>query len=191
MSADSIDKGTSYYRIHPLKFTMYLFLSVVLMLFGAFTSAYIVRRAEGNWEIFQLPEVFQWSVYLVVASSIFMQLAYFAAKRNYLTQLRIFLWLTLILGVGFLFNQYNGWLAMVEQGVYYVGNPSGSFVYIISAMHAVHVLGGVAFLISSLYAAHRFRIHANSLLKLNLCTTFWHFMGGLWVYLFVFLYILR
>lgn len=120
-----------------------------------------------------------------------MQVAYFAAKRNHLTQLRVFLWITFLLGIAFLVNQYNGWMAMVEQGVYYVGNPSGSFVYIISIMHALHVLGGVIFLGSSLYSAHRFQIHSNSLLKLNLCTTFWHFMGGLWVYLFVFLWLLR
>jgi cytochrome c oxidase subunit 3 len=191
MAPESINKQTSYYRIHPLKFTMWLFLAVVLMLFGAFTSAYIVRRAEGNWEVFQLPDVFFLSVLLVIVSSIFMQLSYFAAKKNRLTQLRIFLWLTFLLGVGFLFNQYAGLQALIEQGVYYVGNPSGSFVYIISIMHGVHIIGGVLFLISSLYSAHRFQIHANSLLKINLCATFWHFLGGLWVYLFVFLYVLR
>lgn len=191
MKPEGLYNQKSYYRVHPLKFTMWLFLAVVLMLFGAFTSAYIVRRSEGNWEVFQLPDVFLWSVLLVIVSSIFMQVAYFAAKRNHLTQLRVFLWITFLLGIAFLVNQYNGWMAMVEQGVYYVGNPSGSFVYIISIMHALHVLGGVIFLGSSLYSAHRFQIHSNSLLKLNLCTTFWHFMGGLWVYLFVFLWLLR
>lgn len=186
-----MNKPTSNYRVHPLKFTMWLFLVVVLMLFAAFTSAYIVRRAEGNWEVFSLPDVFQWSVIIVVISSVFMQLAYQAGKNNKLTQLRFYLWLTLLLGFGFLINQYNGWIAMVEKGIYYVGNPSGSFVYVISLAHAVHILGGIFFLVSSIVSAHRFKIHANSMLKLNLCTTFWHFMGALWLYLFIFLSLLR
>ena len=191
MEANALENKTSYYRVHPLKFTMWLFLVVVLMLFAAFTSAYIVRRAEGNWEVFQLPDIFQWSVGIVVLSSVFMQLAYNAAKKNHLTQLRIHLWLTFLLGIGFLFNQYSGLMALVEQGVYYVGNPSGSFVYVIAFVHGIHILGGVFFLLSNIYSAHRFKIHADSMLKINLCTTFWHFMGGLWIYLFVFLTLLR
>ncbi len=191
MEASILNNQTSYYRIHPIKFTMWLFLVVVLMLFAAFTSAYIVRRAEGNWEVFALPDIFQWSVGIVLISSIFMQLALWAAKKNHLTQLRLYLWLTFLLGIGFLINQYMGWMALVDKGIYYVGNPSGSFVYVISFVHGVHVLGGVIFLLSNIISAHRFKIHAHSNLKIQLCTTFWHFMGGLWLYLFIFLSLLR
>ncbi len=191
MTAEILNNQTSNYRVHPLKFTMWLFLVVVLMLFAAFTSAYIVRRAEGNWEEFALPDIFQLSVLIVLLSSIFMQLAYWAAKNNYLTQLKLHLWVTFLLGIGFLINQYSGLLALVDQGVYYVGNPSGSFVYIIAFVHAAHILGGLAFLISNIISAHRFKINAGSLLKIHLCTTFWHFMGGLWLYLFIFLSVLR
>ena len=193
MEAGALDNKTSYYRVHPLKFTMWLFLVVVLMLFAAFTSAYIVNRAraEGNWTEIQLPDVFQLSVVLVIISSVFMQLAYQAAKKNRLTQLRLFLWLTFLPGIGFLISQASGWAAMVERGDYFVGRVSYSFVYVISFMHAVHVLGGIIALASNIFSAHRFKIHSGSLLKINLCATFWHFMGGLWIYLFIFLSLLR
>lgn len=188
MTTASLTKeDQSYYPVHPKKFILWLFLGTVVMLFAAFTSAYIVRRTEGDWEIFNLPSEFMWSTGIVILGSILMQLAYQAAKSDKFALLKFALWGTLAAGVAFLFSQIQAWSTMIEQGIYYVGNASGSFVYVISAAHAIHLVASLVFLIVILVNAHRYQIHSKSLLRINLCTTLWHFLGGLWIYLFIFL----
>ncbi|MFN5004921.1 MAG: cytochrome oxidase subunit III, partial [Bacteroidota bacterium] len=70
--------------MHPKKFGLWLFMASVFILFMAFTSAYIVRRAEGNWQIFELPALFTYSTIVILLSSVTMQWTYFAVKRNQL-----------------------------------------------------------------------------------------------------------
>jgi cytochrome c oxidase subunit III len=179
------------YIMNPGKFIFWIFLATVVMIFTAFTSAYIVRRAEGNWDYFTLPDIFIASTVVVILSSITMQWAYFSAKKNELESLKAGLILTLILGTGFLVFQYLGWQDLVKRNIHLVGNVSGSFNYIITAVHAVHVISAVIFLIVTLVSAFQYKIHSKELLRINLCTTYWHFLGLLWVYLYVFLTLLR
>lgn len=187
MTPESLTEENQSYPIHPKKFILWLFLGTVAMLFAAFTSAYVVRRTEGDWEVFNLPPAFMWSIGIVVLGSIFMQAAYQAAKSDRFNFLRAALWGTLLAGTAFLGNQIQAWQSMVENGIYYVGNASGSFVYVISAIHALHIVASLIFLIVVLINAYRFQVHSQSLLRINLCTTLWHFLGGLWIYLFIFL----
>lgn len=173
------------------KFAMWLFLVSVGMLFAAFSSAYIVRQAEGNWVDFSLPSLFYYTTAIIVLSSISMQWAYFAAKKNDFTKVKWLVSVTSILGVAFLVGQAIGWKQLVEISAYWVGNPSGSFVYVLTGVHGAHVVGGLVFLAIVLISAFKLKIHSKNLLQIELCVTYWHFLGGLWIYLFVFLILNR
>ena len=192
-------------QVNPVKFTLWLFLVTVTMLFAAFTSSLLVWQpdAVGNstWLEFKIPSNFTISTILIVASSISMQWAYFAAKKNKLDQNRLALGITLLLGIGFIISQIYGYKALIADNVYLtglvkVGNKmvspvSGSFFYVITSVHALHVIGGIIFVLATLISSLRFRVHSKNMLRINLCTTYWHFIGVLWVYLFALLNIYR
>lgn len=173
--------------MHPKKFALWLFLVTVVMIFAALTSAYIVRQAEGNWLEYELPEIFWVTSGIVILSSIALQLAYYAAKKDNFLGLRIGMVLTVLLGIGFLVGQWYSWVALVDREVFFVGNPAGSFLYVFTGLHAVHLISGVIFLIIVLISTFRYKVHSQALNTLEMATTYWHFLGGLWLYLFLFL----
>lgn len=179
------------FGMHPRKFLLWVFLVTVTMFFAAFTSAMVVRRADGNWAWFQLPNEFIVSCVLAVLSSAALQWAWYSAKRNNITTLRLTLWAALIFGSAFLYSQWMGYKALVDIGVYLTGNPSGSFFYVVAGLHAIHVFGGIIALVMTLVQAYRYRVHSRNLLGINMTTTYWHFIGGLWIYLFAILSALR
>jgi cytochrome c oxidase subunit 3 len=173
--------------MHPKKFALWLFIVSVVMIFASMTSAYIVRMSEGNWLEFELPDIFWYTSIIIILSSISLHWAYISAKKDSLDQLRIALLVTAILGVSFLVGQWYSWVALVDQDVYFVGNPAGSFLYVFTGLHAIHLISGVIFLIIVLISSLRFKIHSQNMAQMEMCTTYWHFLGGLWLYLFMFL----
>ena len=177
--------------MHPKKFAMWLFLASVVMVFASLTSAYIVRQAEGNWLYFDLPDLFYTTSVVIILSSISMQLAYWAAKRDNLERVKLFISITAILGAVFCVGQVLAWGDLVKNSVYLVGNPSGSFLYILTGLHAVHLISAILFVLIVLIATFRNKVHSKNLAQIEMCTTYWHFLGGLWLYLFVFLILNR
>lgn len=177
--------------MHPKKFAMWLFLGSVMMLFAAFTSAYIVRQAEGNWLYFELPQLFYTTTVVILLSSVTMQWAYFAAKKDNLETAKTMIALTTVLGFGFLVGQLLGWKELVSNSIYFVGNPSGSFIYVITGLHGLHVVSAIVYLVIILVSVFRLKIHSRNLAPIEMCATYWHFLGGLWLYLFVFLLLNR
>lgn len=173
--------------MHPQKFAMWLFIITVVMIFASLTSAYVVKKAEGDWLIIQFPTLFEWTTAIIILSSISMQLAYFSAVKNNLVALRVALAVTGILAVAFVVGQYMSWSQLVAQDVYFVGNPAGSFIYIFTGLHALHLIGGIVFLAIVLVNAFRYKVHSKSTAQIEMCTTYWHFLGGLWLYLYLFL----
>lgn len=176
--------------VHPLKFSLWLVIISILMMFGAFTSAYIVRREEGNWLEFDLPSMFVINTVIILLSSVTMQWAYFAAKKDNLSTLKIMLLLTMGLGIAFLYGQLNAWGELVNNNVYFGGsesNPAGSFLYVLTGVHGFHLITGLFFLLMVLIASLKYRVHSKNMLRIQLCTTYWHFLGGLWLYLYFFL----
>lgn len=186
-----IEEPKKTLSMNPKKFAMWLFIASVLMLFAAFTSAYIVRRAEGNWVYFELPDLFYYSTVIILLSSVTMQWAYFAAKRDNLEMVKVGVGVTALLGVAFVIVQFLGWGQMADQGVYLVGNPSGSFVILLTLVHGVHLLSAIIFVLIVLNSSFKLKIHSKSMSQIEMCTTYWHFLGGLWLYLFVFLLLNR
>jgi cytochrome c oxidase subunit 3 len=177
--------------MHPKKFGMWLFMASVMMLFMALTSAYIVRQAEGNWAYFELPTLFYVTSIVIVVSSFTMQWAYVSAKKDQPSQLKTLLLITSLLGLAFLVGQFFGWKQLVANSIYLVGNPSGSFLYILTGLHGLHIVSAIIFLWIVCAAAYKGKINSKNMVSIELCTTYWHFLGGLWLYLFVFLLLYR
>ncbi len=177
--------------MHPKKFAMWLFMASVMMLFASLTSAYIVREAEGNWLYFELPALFYYTTAIIVLSSVTMQWAYFAARKNDAGLVKKLVIITSVLGIAFLVGQFKAWGALVSNSIYFIGNPSGSFLYVLTGLHGIHIVSAVIFLLIVLNSAVKKRIHSKNMAQMEMCTTYWHFLGGLWIYLFIFLMINR
>ena len=158
------------------------------MMFGSLTSAYVVRRAQGNWLEFKLPDIFFVSTAVILASSLTIQMSLNAFRRGNEKTYKTLMLTTYGLGFLFIVLQYQGWVAMNAIGVILNGNPSGSFVYVISGLHAGHLLGGMAALTVALVHAFYlpFKPTPRRVLRYELVTQFWHFVDVLWVYLLVF-----
>ncbi len=186
-----VEKPQRPFSMNPKKFALWLFIVTIVMLFAAFTSAYIVRQAEGNWLDFSLPPIFYWNTGILLLSSVTMQWAYNSAKRDDLKNVKTAIVLTIVLGIGFLVSQIIAWGMLVDAGVFFVGNPSGSFMYIFTGLHGVHLISGIIFIIIVLIAAIRYNVHSKNILLIDMCNTYWHFLDALWVYLFVFLLLNR
>lgn len=180
-------------KVHPKKFSLWLLLLSILMLFAGLTSAYIVRQGDGNWFNFQMPPAFFYSTLVVLASSISLILAFRALKAGDKNKSILGLVVTIVLALGFVLSQYMGWKAMQGEGLYFV-NPkfgdkvSASFLLAIAGIHLVHIFAGIIYLFSILFRVSRNKINLNNTLSFEMCNTYWHFVGILWVYLYLFLY---
>ena len=186
-----IEEPKKTLSMHPKKFAMWLFMGSVMMLFASLTSAYIVRQAEGNWLYFELPALFYYTTGMIFVSSITMQWAYFAAKKNNVSLVKTLVIITSVLGVAFLVGQFMAWGELVNHSIHFVGNPSGSFLYVITGLHGAHIISAVVFLLIVLNSAVKLRINSKNMAQMEMCTTYWHFLGFLWIYLFIFLLINR
>lgn len=173
--------------MNPKKFLLWLGIVSIIMMFAAFTSAYLVRRAEGNWLEFSIPKIFTYSTIVLLLSSISMHFSYWAAKKDHFLLLRSAISITFVLGITFLLMQWFGWKELVKNNVFLVGNPSGSFFYVLSGLHGLHIVSALIVLIFALVSAFKFNIHAKKLNQMEMCVTYWHFLDLLWLYLFVFL----
>ncbi|MFD2572279.1 heme-copper oxidase subunit III [Spirosoma soli] len=173
--------------MNPRKFILWLFIVSIIMLFAAMTSAYLVRRAEGNWLDYDIPSVFTYSSIVLVISSLTMHWAYLSAKKDNFGSLKTAITVTFALGMAFLYMQFQGWVELVNQKVFFVGNPSGSFMYIFTGLHGFHLISGLIVLVFALVASFRLKVHAKSLNQIEIASTYWHFLDILWLYLFLFL----
>ena len=166
---------------------LWLFIVTIVMLFAGLTSAYIVKQSDGNWFYFELPSILYGTSTIILLSSVSMHLAYMAAKKNNLMQIKVFLGMTLFLAIMFLIGQFQSWKDLVAQDVFFVGNPAGSFLYVLTGLHGLHLVSGIIFILIVLYSSIKLKVHSKNLTRIELCTTYWHFLGALWIYLFLFL----
>ena len=182
------DEVKATLSMHPQKFALWLFIVTVIMIFAAFTSAYIVKQADGGWDYFELPAIFGISTAIMLVSSVTLHWAYVAAKRDNLSQNRIALALTGVTGLSFLILQLIGFSELMGMGKFFTGgNPSASFVYVIAGVHGLHLISAVIYLIVMVSKAFKFKVHSKNMLNMEMSATYWHFLGGLWVYLYLFL----
>lgn len=178
-------------KIHPHKFTLWVGIGSILMMFAGFTSAYIVKRNMANWQSFDLPGAFWYSTGIMALSSAALWMALKAFKQRNMRRYRWMLAATLVLGIFFILTQVVGFTQLWERGITLKANVSYSFLYVIVGLHALHVLGGVITLIVMSLKAFNNRVRSYSVIPVELISTYWHFVGILWVYLLLFLIMIK
>ncbi|MBD0824840.1 cytochrome c oxidase subunit 3 [Aestuariibaculum marinum] len=167
----------------------------LVMSFAGWTSAFIVSSSRPDWlKDFQLPNAFIISTVVIVASSVAFLLAKQALKKDNRTGTMLWLVVTLVLGVVFIYNQFAGFQQIIELGYNFTGptsNVTMSYVYVIAVMHILHVVAGLICLLVVIYNHFKQKYSSSNMLGFELAATFWHFVDILWVYLFLFLYFVR
>jgi cytochrome c oxidase subunit 3 len=178
-------------KIHPQKFALLVSCASVVMLFAALTSAYVVRQAAGNWLEFPMPVLFLYSTLTLIASSFTLHFPYKGFLAGNVKLYKYLLLLTFVLGILFIYLQYKGWMALVALGVELGTNPSGSFLYVLSGLHAAHILGGLSAVFVAILHAFilPFEVSAKRKLRFEMTQIYWHFVDVLWIYLIVFLWL--
>lgn len=181
-------------KIHPYKFTLWVAIGSILMMFAGLTSAYIVKRAQANWALLEIPMVFWISTLVIVVSSGTIHLARRSFKERDMARYRSLLGVTTLLGLAFLILQVIGFLSYGRQEIRLIGagsNASYSFLLAIASLHGVHVLGGVITLVVMYLRNRRQRIRSYSSVPIDVASTYWHFVDLLWIYLFIFFSVMK
>ena len=179
------------YSPPPASTGIWVVLASIGMSFLAFTSALVVRKAALDWRHLTLPPILYLNTLVLIASSFALEVArrrIGASMRRRESQVASptrWLYMALFLGLLFVAGQYGAWLQLRSQGLYLSTNPNSSFFYVLTAIHALHVLGGLTGLARVVY-----RLNKSILRKSTLDATayYWHFMDGLWLYLLVLLW---
>ena len=188
MSAATIDQRK---KIHPHKFTMWVAIASIVMMFAGLTSAYIIKRSQANWVTFDLPKAFIYSTAVIIASSITLFLAKMAFTKRNAQQYKILVAVTFVLGLLFVAFQYVGFQELWKNGMTLTGNVSFSFLYVIVGLHALHVLGGIVALLVLFLKSFSTRVKNYNLVPVEVMSTYWHFVDFLWLYLFIFLIMIK
>ncbi|MBT4345405.1 MAG: heme-copper oxidase subunit III [Flavobacteriales bacterium] len=171
-----------------LKQLLWVGMGSIAMFFAGLTSAYIVRKAEGNWVDFILPEWFVYSTIVIVISSLLLIIATQRIKKN--KEIFALILSVFLLGGLFTYLQINGWKELTSMGVYLTGvgsNVAGSFLYVLTLSHLVHLAGGlIALFVAAIHVKTK-KYTSESFLGLEITAIYWHFLSILWLYLFFFL----
>lgn len=170
-------------------------IAAIIMSFAAYTSAMVVRQGSiPEWHHFKLPPILYWNALVLMASSVTLELARQRVGGRFdrlgrATTSRAWLsWYGVTIGLSFVFliGQYLAWQRLASEGLYLATSPSSSFFYVLTALHALHLLGGIGALF---YALHGLRVDdgPRPVDVLSAVAVYWHFMAVLWIYLLVIL----
>lgn len=181
------------FRPDKLRIAMWFTLLVVVMTFGGLISAYIVLSTNQDleWKPFALPVQVWISTALILASSFCYRMAHRKLHNNQQIRAKKWLLATTVLGGMFISSQILLWLQLARAGVYMQSNPYAGFFYILTAVHALHVLGGICALGYIVLRAWRETGSEDELARRQTAATvvgwYWHFMDGLWIVLLLLL----
>jgi cytochrome c oxidase subunit 3 len=173
-----------------------LWISMVsmFMIFAGLSSAYYVRMAKGDWLHFDLPQLFYISTAIIMISSVTMNWVLSSAKKNDFKNIKTAASVTLLLGIAFVICQFKAWGVLVDQKIFFTGkgsNAAGSFLYILTGLHLLHLVGGILSLSVVWVKSMRQKYNSEDHYGITLCAIFWHFLDVLWIYLFLFLLFVR
>lgn len=186
-------RAVKNYSPPPASTGIWVVLASITMSFLAFTSALVVRQGSSNdWHHLTLPAILYLNTVILLGSSVTLELArrqvgtFMGGLRAGTGKPTTWLYITVFLGLIFVAGQYVAWTQLRSQGLYLATNPNSSFFYVLTAVHALHVSGGLGGLVRVIH-----RLNGSVLRKssLDATATYWHFMGGLWVYLLLLLWI--
>ena len=166
----------------------------ISMTFAGLTSAYIVSKSRPDWlKEFELPIAFTISTIVILLSSISIWIAKKNVKKNNISNTSLWLFITFGLGIAFIVSQFSGFKELISQGYFFTGAQSTittSFLYVLTVLHLIHLFAGIIVLIVVMINNYNNKYKIEKL-GFELAVTFWHFLGFLWLYLFIFLYFFR
>jgi cytochrome c oxidase subunit 3 len=171
------------------RLALWVVLATVIMLFAGFTSAYLVRRAAPDWIPIYSPPILLISTVLLLLSSLTMEMAKASRKAERAVMLRSWLLTSIGLGLAFVGAQFLAWQQLANAGIFLPNSPHGSFFYMLTGVHGAHVLGGMGALLYSLRREWNLK---SSFLPVNavaLSATYWHFVTGIWIFLYFLLFV--
>ena len=180
--------GTRGVPNDPRRFGLWLFLGTLTMLFVCFTSAYVVRRTSDDWAPIGAPALLWANGLVLVLSSVTLELSRRRLRGWDLPGTQRWLGATGVLGGLFLAGQLLAWRQLAAQGVYLASNPHSSFFYVLTGLHALHLVGGLIWFTVSMWKV-RHLAYTPGEDALGLFATYWHFLTVLWIYLFVLLFL--
>jgi cytochrome c oxidase subunit 3 len=181
-----MSERTSNKKMHPHKFTLWVAIGSITMMFAGFTSAYIVKSNQAGWQPVQMPNIFFLSTVLILLSSGTIYLAYRATKNRETGKYKNLVLVTTLLGLSFVATQFLGFNELWNQNITFKESVAGSFFYIIAGVHALHVVGGVIALLVIFARAFSTKTKYYSSTPVEVAGIYWHFVDILWIYLFVF-----
>lgn len=188
----NLDEPEETLSMNPKKFMLWLAIVSIMMMFAGWTSGYLVRKAEGRWHEFEIPQIFWYSTAILLISSVSMIFAVRAAKKDQFSTLKTAISITFVFGIAFLVMQVMGFSDLIQNKLFFAGSDvASSWLYALIGLHAAHVISGLVVLLISLISAFGFKKESKNLLRIQLCATYWHFLDLLWLYLFLFLYFNR
>ncbi len=182
-------QDTDRLNLAPKKFNMWIFLFTSFMLFAALTSGFIVYSGQkGHAMHIVLPDAFRYSTVVILLSSVTMYFSSRSAKQSRFDKMRLFLGLTVVLGLLFFGIQIYGWSQLIKMGAYFVNpNASLSFIYVFTGIHLAHIFAGLLLLLNTLWVSNKKRPQVIVQFKIEMTSIFWHFVDIIWIYLYVFL----
>jgi cytochrome c oxidase subunit 3 len=182
------DYGRSFGPPMPTaKIGMGVFLAVVGCLFALFTSAYFMRMALSDWQPLPVPRLLWINTFVLVLSSVALQVALVAARRGQLDTMRLGLATGGLTAIAFLAGQLFAWRQLAAEGYFLAGNPANSFFYLITGLHGLHIVGGLVGLGRTSFKAWTSTRTDKLSLGVELCAMYWHFLLFIWLALFVLL----
>lgn len=174
-------------RVHPHKFTLWVAIASIIMMFAGLTSAFIVKSNLTGWRTIELPNIFWVSTVVILASSLTMQMAIKAFKAREMRRYRSLMGVTVVLGLAFVVCQVMGFGALWDQNIRFKGSSgAGQFFYAIAGLHGLHVLGGVVALIVMVVRSLIGKTKLYSAVPAEVMGMYWHFVDLLWLYLLIF-----
>lgn len=186
------DSGANRYRIG-----MWVGLASIAMMFTSLSSAYIVRSGTAaDWLPLRIPRVMFASTAIIVLSSVTIEFARRKLKQSFTEAYSKYLLVTALLGLAFLGSQLIAWRQLANQGIFVASHPHSSFFYLLTGAHAVHIAGGLLALAFLWWRSSRQQSEAPAFVAKRQATAdavsiYWHFMDGLWIYLFLLLLLWR
>jgi cytochrome c oxidase subunit 3 len=171
----------------PAKTALWVFLAVVTSLFALFISAYAVRMKVGDWNALPKPTLLWWNTLLLAVTSVGMQWTVVAARRGDVDGVRTGLIAAGVLTFAFLAGQLVVWQQLSNAGYFLATNPANAFFYLLTALHGLHLLGGLVAWGRTTAKVRRGVDIAQVRLSVELCAIYWHFLLAIWLVLFVLL----
>jgi len=185
---DGSGESGSNFPLSRAQLGMFGLLAAATMLFAGLTSAYLVLRGVPTWENLALPPLLWVNTVVLIASSLSLEFSRRSVERGKLAEMKRWLVFSGLLGAGFLAGQLIVWRQLVHAGVYLPTTLHSSFFYVLTAIHGVHLVGGLGGLAFVLQKTFKGRIGPGQYEPLKLCALYWHFMDAVWIWLFLLLF---